>query len=244
MLNNKVISAQDTPEGTGARVRRVFPSGLLMDFDPFVLLDEFFVDPTAGFPEHPHRGFEALTYMLDGTFWHRDNLGNDSEVGAGGVQRFTAGKGIVHSEMPGGGTTVCHGLQLWLNLPRSLKQVQPSYQQVLPEEIPQENVLGGVIRTIIGEKSPVSVQTPVAYLDIRLDKDITYELPVMSERNAFMYVYNGKLDISGMQCGKGQAYLMGASRSQTIHTLESSGFIFLAGRPHGEPIYHNGPFVD
>lgn len=244
MITDSVINVQDTPEGAGARVRRLFPSRSLMDYDPFVLLDEFFVDPTAGFPEHPHRGFEAVTYMLEGSFWHRDVLGNDSEVDAGGVQRFTAGRGLVHSEMPGGGTKVCHGLQLWVNLPRRLKQIEPAYQRVMPEEIPLENVSGGRIRTVVGTTSPVELQTQVAYLDLNLDQGISYYLPVYSEFAAFLYVYKGKIEIAGKSCGQGQAYFLGFSRAETVRTVEPSGFVFLAGRPHNEPVYHNGPFID
>lgn len=244
MITDSVVSAQDIPEGAGAKVRRIFPSGNLMDYDPFVLLDEFFVDPTAGFPEHPHRGFEAVTYMLEGSFWHRDVLGNDSEVDAGGVQRFTAGRGLVHSEMPGGGVRVCHGLQLWVNLPRRLKQIEPSYQRVMPEEIPREDVSGGSIRTVVGISSPVELKTRVVYLDLKLDQGISYLLPVFSEFVAFLYVYEGRVEVAGKNCGQGQAYFFGLSRAETVRTVEPSGFVFLAGRPHGEPVYHNGPFID
>ncbi len=243
-MDKQIVAAQDTPEGAGARVRRLFPTKKFMDYDPFVLLDEFFVDPTAGFPEHPHRGFEAVTYMLEGTFWHRDILGNDSEVGAGGVQRFNAGRGLIHSEMPGGGTTVCHGLQLWINLPRRLKQSEPSYQQVLPEQIPEESITGGKIRTIIGPSSPVVLQTPVTYIDVKLEKNYSYHLPVISESNLFIYVYTGKVEVGGQSCGQGQACFMGFSGPDTVHAIQDSGFVFLAGRPHAEPIYHNGPYVD
>ncbi|MFP4163595.1 MAG: pirin family protein [Chitinispirillaceae bacterium] len=244
MIPDSVVQAQDTPEGVGARVRRLFPQKQLMDYDPFVLLDEFFVDPTAGFPEHPHRGFEAVTYMLEGSFRHRDVLGNDSEVDTGGVQRFTAGKGLVHSEMPGGETRVSHGLQLWINLPRRLKHIEPSYQSVLPEEIPSEKTPGGGIRTVIGPFSPLELKTQVVYLDIALQKDATYQMPVYREFSAFLYVYRGRIEIAEKSCGQGQAYFLGQSSAEAVYSRESCGFVFLAGKPLGEPVYHNGPYID
>ncbi|MDR0307718.1 MAG: pirin family protein [Chitinispirillales bacterium] len=243
--NQTIIAAFEMTEGVGTRVRRAFPTALLMSYDPFVLFDEFFVSQSTGFPEHPHRGFEALTYMLSGTFRHKDILGNDSEVGAGGVQRFTAGKGIVHSEMPGLGGHICRGLQLWINLPRRLKHIEPSYQRVSSEKIPQESFDGGRVRTIIGKNSPVKVLTSSSYLDLRLESQVTYELPLFSEWNSLIYVYNGKIEISGQRLGQGHVIFLGQQHKKPrVTALEASGFVFLAGKPHGEAIYHNGPYVD
>ena len=132
------IEAVETAEGAGAIVKRVFPTGQLKHFDPFPLLDEFNIEPPAGFPEHPHGGFEAVTYMLQGGFHHTDNLGNDSTVMAGGAQRFTAGKPIMHSELPGTEGSN-RGLQLWIRLPTKLRDLEPTYQQVDPKDIPERD---------------------------------------------------------------------------------------------------------
>ena len=131
----KKVVALTVPEGDGVMVKRLMPRQGLMNFDPFVLMDHFDIEG-GGFPDHPHRGFEAITYMLDGGMQHVDNLGNKSVVYAGGLQRFTAGKGLVHSEMPQGRA---QGIQLWINLPKRLKQMQPSYQQVDAEDIPSDS---------------------------------------------------------------------------------------------------------
>ncbi len=138
------VLAVGTMEGRGARVQRVFPTQLTGYQDPFVLLDDFAVAEPAGFPDHPHRGFEAFTYMIEGGFHHKDNLGNDSVVETGGTQRFTAGKGARHSEMPGSGG-VNRGLQLWINLPRSLKKMEPEYEPIHGDDIPENGDGKGLV---------------------------------------------------------------------------------------------------
>jgi redox-sensitive bicupin YhaK (pirin superfamily) len=125
----EIKKAVGTEEGEGAFVRRLFPTQDFNYLDPFVLFDEFFVIPPAGFPDHPHRGFEVITYMRGGAFLHRDSMGNEQIIKAGGVQRITTGRGIVHAEMPGT-KGVNHGLQIWINLPRRLKGLEPSYQNI------------------------------------------------------------------------------------------------------------------
>jgi redox-sensitive bicupin YhaK (pirin superfamily) len=138
-----------------------------MHFDPFVLLDEFSIRPPAGFPDHPHGGVEAITYMLEGGFHHRDNIGNDRVIMAGGIQKFTAGKGPVHAELPG--TDGLNGdLQLWTRLPKKLQNVEPEYQQVEPAAVPEKSLDGNRIRIIAGEGSPVKLYGKITYLDVRL----------------------------------------------------------------------------
>lgn len=161
MTTFKTSSAVETMEGSGAKVKRLFPIRAdLMNYDPFVLWDHFELAPGAGFPEHPHRGFEAITYLFSGSIEHKDNLQNQSKVYAGGAQRFTAGKGIVHSEMPAKNTTST-GIQLWINLPRKLKKVEPDYQQVDAENIPEHIINGVRVRTIVGTKEGIQLHTPV-----------------------------------------------------------------------------------
>jgi len=150
------------PEGDGVDVKRLFPLRDFMNFDPFVLWDHFTLDSGRGFPDHPHRGFEAITYMFEGGMNHKDNLGNESFVTAGGAQRFTAGSGLVHSEMPAQ-TGVSNGIQLWINLPKRLKQVDAEYQQVNANEFPVKKLDGGTVKTIVGENSPLQLKTSVIY---------------------------------------------------------------------------------
>ncbi len=229
------IKAVETAEGAGARVKRLFPTQYLQNYDPFVLLDEFFVDRDAGFPDHEHRGFEAVTYMLEGTFRHKDNLGNDIEVSVGGVQRFTAGSGIVHSEMPGK-NNISHGLQLWVNLPKKLKKINPTYQQV--DNLPERKKDGLIIRIIVGENSPVELMTPVLYQDINIENKKTYDIKLPKGWRGFIYVLEGELN----DLNQGEALLI--DKNITIKTKTNSRFVFIAGNPHNEPIKQRGPFVD
>ncbi|MFP3871741.1 MAG: pirin family protein [Candidatus Natronoplasma sp.] len=168
-MKEKIFEPLTKKEGAGAEVRRIFPSTSLDHLDPFVLLDEFFVDADKGFPMHRHAGFEAVTYILEGSFRHKDDIGNDSVVGEGGVQKFTAGKGIKHSEMPVG-EKGAHGFQLWVNLPKEKKEIEPNYQKVEAKKIPETKDGTTIIRTIIGEGSPVKIETPVVYQDVILEK--------------------------------------------------------------------------
>ncbi|MCL2689586.1 MAG: pirin family protein [Chitinispirillia bacterium] len=244
MENDTIISAFETSEGAGARVLRAFPTRLIEDYDPFVLFDEFSLAPNASFPPHPHRGFEALTYMLEGSLRHQDILGNHGEVEALGVQRFTAGRGIVHSEMPGEGSGVSRGLQLWINLPHRLKHADPSYQCISAEEIPAKKVDGGSVRTITGPASPVKILTEMLYIDVCLDPQVFYEAEPVCGWNTFVYVYKGKVDINGQHIERGHAIFFSDHPKLLISAVERCGFVLLSGRPHGEPMYHNGPYVD
>lgn len=230
-------------EGAGARVRRVFPTQVSESVDPFVLLDEFFVGPDAGFPDHPHGGFEAMTYMLDGGFRHKDSLGNDSEVQAGGVQRFSAGKRIVHSELPGD-AELNHGLQLWINLPPEDKNAEPEYQQVNPEDIPVQKTETVEIRTIVGAGSPVRHHTDMFYHDIRLNKPTTHSIQVPGGFQGLVYVYSGRLTIADETLEAGDGYVLTDNARVDAVSKNAVGFVVLAGKPHGQPIVIRGSFVE
>ncbi|MFQ5761716.1 MAG: pirin family protein [Candidatus Bathyarchaeia archaeon] len=238
------MKAREVPEGAGAAVRRVFPTVEQQPMDPFVLLDEFSIKPPAGFPEHPHRGFEIVTYMLKGGFMHRDSMGNKLTVRDGGVQRITTGRGIIHAEMPASGE-VNYGLQLWINLPRKLKQIEPDYQVVEGETLPIRHQEGALVRTIIGEDSPVQLRTPVKYLDVTLDAgcSFTYDLP--ADFKTLIYLLSG----SGKACGEGPweaGTLLVLGGDGSVHACAESQlrFVLLAGKPWLEPIRLHGPFVD
>jgi redox-sensitive bicupin YhaK (pirin superfamily) len=236
------IESVPSIDGAGATLQRVFPQPSFRNLDPFVLLDDFDVQPPAGFPEHPHRGFEAFTYMIAGTFEHADNLGNVSRVTAGGTQRFNSGRGARHSEMPGTSSSN-RGLQLWVNLPRKLKQMDPEYADTQPDAMPVDESSGLVTRTIVGERSPVALHTEVEYLDVKLIADATFARTIPDERNTLVYVIDGVARIGDEEVPRGHGVLLSAGELEVVGN-EGTRFAFLSGRPHGEPILHRGPFVD
>jgi hypothetical protein len=238
----RVLTATPTREGQGAVVRRLFPSPGLRHLDPFVLLDDFSVREPAGFPRHPHRGFEALTYMLEGAFHHQDNLGNDSVVGRGGAQRFTSGRGAYHSEMPSGRDDN-RGMQLWINLPRRQKAMAPSYAASEARDLPEESVGGGFAREIVGARSPTVLETPVDYLELSLEAGAHFSRAVAPGWNALVYVVTGVVSLLGQRLGEGQAALPTSGVVELSATTDAR-LVFLAGLPHGEPILQRGPFVD
>jgi len=239
------LSARATLDGRGATLQRLFPSPELRHLDPFVLLDDFDVRQPAGFPDHPHRGFEAFTYMIEGAFHHRDSLGNDSVIGPGGTQRFTSGRGARHSEMPASEGSN-RGLQLWVNLPQRLKKVAPSYAGTEGAAIPERGVGEGLlarVREVVGASSPVELQTEVEYLDLRLFADADFSHAVPEGHAAVIYVLEGRVELLGETLIRGQALLPSAG-AITLSTDQPSRVLWLSGRPHGEPIRHRGPFVD
>jgi len=230
-------------EGAGVTVRRLFPLPGLRNLDPFVLWDHFSVAPGTGFPDHPHRGFEAITYMLTGSMRHSDNLHNRSTVGSGGAQRFTAGRGLVHSEMPGdsGDNT---GIQLWINLPRRLKGVAPGYQQVDAEAFPVEHFEGGWKKIIVGKGSPLRLLTPVVYSDIRLHAGGHYQEALREGFNGLAYLLEGRARIEGRDVHPGSACFLGGTARIAIDSREGCRLMLCQGQPHGEPIFQHGPYVD
>jgi redox-sensitive bicupin YhaK (pirin superfamily) len=245
LVNRQVfrkVEAVETAEGEGAVVKRVFPTRNLSSFDPFPLLDEFNITPPAGFPEHPHGGFEAVTYMLQGGFHHTDNLGNDSVVMAGGVQRFTAGKPIIHSELPGT-EGANRGLQLWVRLPTKLQHLKPTYQQVDAKDVPEQRVNGHLVRTVVGEGSSVKLQNDVSYLDVTLQKEQVFTHDVRRDLNAFIYVLEGAVKLGSVVVGKGEAGLLTGGDLVELSAADLARFVVIGGKPHGEEIVLRGSFV-
>jgi len=197
-----IIQSQPTIEGAGVKLRRAFGFGNTGDFDPFLLLDDFRnehpEDYLAGFPWHPHRGIETITYVLSGTVQHGDSLGNRGALGAGDVQWMTAGSGILHQEMPKGDERGrMHGFQLWANLPRSLKMTDPRYQDILAKDVPEVVDDDGTrVRVVVGDfwgkTGPVEgVAADPRYLDVWVPPRVKKTLPVESSRHAFAYVFEG-----------------------------------------------------
>jgi len=245
MENNTFIhSAVEMSEGDGVDVNRLFPvSSKMMNFDPFVLWDNFNLGPDRGFPTHPHRGFEAITYMFTGSIEHKDNLGNHSTVTAGGAQRFTAGRGMEHSEMPSSEES-SNGIQLWINLAKNKKSIEPDYQQIDEENIPLVNIEGGTIRVIVGDESLVKLQTPVRYLRVNLNAGAKLNEKVPEDYRGFIYILNGKLKVNTEIVNKREAFFFENISMLDIEALTESHFMLCMGRPHGEPIHQHGPFVD
>ncbi|MEM6294342.1 MAG: pirin family protein [Myxococcota bacterium] len=235
------IHANPTTDGDGATLARVFPSPQLRNLDPFVLLDDFDVRAPAGFPTHPHRGFEAFTYMVDGAFEHRDTMGNISSIASGGTQRFNSGRGAKHSEMPGSDGSN-RGLQLWVNLPKRLKRMEPEYEGMDAEALPMQRSGAETTRIIAGGDSPVGLHTEVDYRDVTLLAD-RWSVDVPQGRNTLLYVIDGTLTLGAHTARRGEALLVDAGRLQVAGT-KGTRFAYLSGAPHGEPIRHRGPFVD
>ncbi|VFQ67054.1 unnamed protein product [Cuscuta campestris] len=250
----KKVLAKQQSEGDGARVRRSIGRHELKNIDPFLMLDEFEVSPPAGFPDHPHRGFETVTYMLEGAFTHQDFSGHKGTIGTGDVQWMTAGRGIVHSEMPAGEGTQ-KGLQLWINLASKDKMIEPNYQELLSRDIPSAESDGVQVKVIAGEamgvKSPVYTRTPTMYLDFTLQPATEYHQRVPQSWNAFIYVIEGEgsfgTENSRTPATAHHCLVLGPGEGVSVWNSASSGqplrFVLLGGQPIREPVVQCGPFV-
>ena len=227
--------ASIVPEGDGVEVKRLMPLANCRNFDPFVLWDHFDISG-GGFPNHPHRGFEAITYMFDGGMKHTDNLGNQGTVFGGGAQRFTAGKGMVHSEMPDGKAV---GIQLWINLPKRLKAIEPNYQQV--ECIPVEKKDGVSIRSIVGENGSIQLKTDVEYLDVSFEQGAMWKRNIPNEFRGFLYMVEGSLIVNGEAIHAGQAAFIEQESKLDLFANDTSRVMWCFGKPHGEHIHQHGP---
>jgi hypothetical protein len=250
----KVVRGQRSSDGAGVRLTRVIGGRALPDLDPFLLFDEFgseeASDYIGGFPDHPHRGFETVTYMLAGRMRHGDNKGNTGLLGPGSVQWMTAGRGIVHSEMPEQEEGLMRGFQLWVNLPAKDKMTAPRYQDIAPEKIPEVDAGGGVkVRVIAGRfgevEAPVTaVATDPIYLDVALPADGKFETPLPAGHNAFAYVFEGDARIAGEQVARGELAVLGrGERFAVAAGADAARLVLIAGRPLNEPVAKYGPFV-
>ncbi|CAM3487024.1 pirin family protein [Hydrogenibacillus schlegelii] len=215
----KVLPLSPTTDGEGAQVRRLMPTRTLFFLDPFLLLDHFAVSPPAGFPPHPHRGFEIITYMLEGAFRHADDAGHEGVIFAGGAQRITAGSGIWHSEMPGT-DGVNEGLQLWINLPRSEKGIPPGYQDVPPEAFPVHAQGGVTVKTIVGSGSPIEILRPMRYEDVTLASDGRYRMEIPNGDQGLVYPLAGRLRVQ---------LRGGAEDGRVLEVPAGSALVVLAG---------------
>jgi redox-sensitive bicupin YhaK (pirin superfamily) len=252
----RLVGGQFVMDGAGVKINRVLTGPLQRRLDPFLMLDAFGSDKPgdyiAGFPEHPHRGFETITYMLHGSMRHRDSAGHEGLITDGGVQWMTAGRGVAHSEMPEQTEGLMEGFQLWLNLPASDKMQEPWYRDIPAAEIPRfETPEGATVQVIAGESHGVAgaVQRDVTqplYLDIALPAGARFEQPLPSTHNAFVYVFRGEAVIDGKAVPAGRmAILANPPQADGVSISASSDarVLLLAGQPLGEPIAQYGPFV-
>jgi len=257
----RVQPSEAVTDGDGVKIQRAVARGALQTFDPFLLLDEIASDEAAdyigGFPEHPHRGFETVTYMLEGTMRHRDHMGNEGLLVSGGVQWMTAGRGVLHSEMPQQEAGRLHGFQLWVNLPAAEKMSPPAYREYGPEQIPEIALAGqGSVKVIAGTVTlngetvtgPVEgVTTQPDYLDIALSAGQSLTLPINQDKRALLYVYQGAIEVRDDQSGRPlrqqQLGMLGEGAVLEISAEQDSRLLLLAGKPLNEPVANWGPFV-
>jgi redox-sensitive bicupin YhaK (pirin superfamily) len=255
-----VVESVAASDGAGVKLRRSLGSRRNLRFDPFLMLDEFFSDDPndyiAGFPPHPHRGFETVTYMLDGRMRHEDSFGNRGDLGPGDVQWMTAARGIIHSEMPQQTAGRMRGFQLWINLPASEKMKPAAYRDIPAAQIPTVQLAsGGSIRVIAGQFSAQGVVTsgPIGglstapqYFDLRLPPTAQAHIPTPVSHNAFLYVYEGEAVVGddARELPFRAAGLLTPGDEVVVRAGErGAGLLLLSGRPIGEPVVQHGPFV-
>lgn len=258
---SKTIASIPTSDGAGVKLRRSLGAQRSLRVDPFLMLDEFGTenpdDYIAGFPPHPHRGFETVTYMLDGNMRHEDHMGNVGDLSAGGVQWMTAGRGIIHSEMPQQTEGRMRGFQLWVNLPAAEKMKPASYRDIAAVDIPVVKLDGKTVKIIAGTfnndcqttAGPINgLTTEPLFFDVHLDAYAVFEHPLPDQHNAFVYSYEGQIEV-GPENDASKLPVQTAGILSSGDTLRFKALtpdtrvIVLAGKPIGEPIEQQGPFV-
>jgi redox-sensitive bicupin YhaK (pirin superfamily) len=254
----RLVRGRPTSDGAGVKLTRVIGGPDLPELDPFLLLDEFGTDRAedylAGFPSHPHRGFETVTYMLDGRMRHKDNHGNEGLLTPGSVQWMTAGRGLVHSEMPEQESGRMRGFQLWVNLPARDKMTEPKYQEYAPDRIPVVAPAAGVsVKVIAGQVGEVvgpivQPATDPVYLDIALESGAGWEYSLPEGHNAFAYAFEGEATVGEGEDARAletheMAVLGGGDLLRLRAGSKGARLIVVAGRPLREPVMRHGPFV-
>ena len=249
----QAIAARPTSDGAGVRLKRSIGTDMLSELDPFLLLDNFGTenpdDYIAGFPDHPHRGFETVTYMIRGLMRHKDSSGAEGLLRPGGVQWMTAGHGIIHSEMPEQTEGEMSGFQLWVNLPAAEKMCVPRYQDFEPDEVPLVQPAGGVeVRVIAGEvdgvPGPVNgIAIEPTYLDITFPPGATFSTDLPLGHTAFAYVFQGQATISNDKVELDHLAVLSDGDQVRMSSADGGRLILVAGKPFGEPVARHGPFV-
>lgn len=250
---NQRVQGMSLIEGAGVPVRRYLGTPELMDVDPFIMLDEFTSDADnqylEGFPTHPHRGFETVTYMIKGRSRHKDSTGDEGVLEPGDVQWMTAGRGILHSEMPEPTEEGLRGMQFWINLPAELKMIEARYQNIPSEDICEVKTDDTLVRIIAGsydsQSGPAQSLTDVTLLDVQLNAGATFTLDVPAENNVILMGLEGEVSVENDAQTFSRAQLVRLSHGDTVHlkAIENARFMLASGKPISEPIARGGPFV-
>lgn len=258
MTIEQILTASPASDGGGVKLYRIVGPNGMRGLDPFLLLDEFGSDAAsdyiAGFPPHPHRGFETVTYMLEGRMLHEDHLGHQGLLSSGGVQWMTAGRGVIHSEMPQQESGRMHGLQLWINLPAKDKLKDPAYRHLPAEIIPVVTRPDGVeVKVIAGsfadgaqiiQGAAQGIATDPLYLDVRLPPQTDLEVPIQNEQRALVYLIAGGLRVANRMIAPRQMAVLSPGEVIPLQAgAEGARALVLAARPLNEPVAHYGPFV-
>lgn len=250
----RLLTGQPMSEGAGVRLRRAF-AGASPNLDPFLLFDDFSShreeDYIAGFPWHPHRGMETVTYILSGEVEHKDSIGNAGSITAGDVQWMSAGSGIIHQEMPQKRTDGICGFQLWVNLPKSAKMESPKYRDIAASSIPETVVSGAHIKIIAGGFEDVSgavsdIAGAPSYLDVSLEKRATFEYPVRTDNTVLLYILDGQITVGTKREAAVAGTMVVTEHGDTVHVESpdgSSRFLLLSGTPLNESVAWHGPIV-
>ena len=250
----KITQGMPTSDGAGVKLTRLLGTPDLRVLDPFLMLDKFHSDNPgdylAGFPPHPHRGFETVTYMVEGRMRHQDNKGHEGVIEPGGVQWMTAARGIVHSEMPEQEDGLMSGFQLWVNLPKAEKMKDPGYQEYDEAQVPSDTREGVVAKIVTGQtstgvKGPVTdVTVDPLYAELRMEPGAVFEEPIPDAKTAFLAVHTGDVEAGGMKLKEAQLGVFGRGDAIRIKAGPKGARLMLAaGKPIGEPIVWGGPFV-
>ena len=251
-MKKTILKGRSTYDGAGVKLNRIFAHDHTALTDPFLLLDHFGSDDPEdyikGFPWHPHRGIETVTYMLGGTVAHGDNIGNSGVIGTGDIQWMTAGGGVIHQEMPQPTEGMMHGLQLWVNLPAANKMMGPRYRGILEKEVPLVKNKGSEVRVIAGAygnvKGPVKdLVVDVEYLDIRLKNSGAFKHMIKKGYTSFCYVVEGSGKFDGDTVASGHIILFAGPGNIPVEAKENLQYIFVTGQQLKEPVAWGGPIV-
>ena len=251
-MKKVILQGHSTYDGAGVKLKRIFSHDHTTLTDPFLMLDHFGSDNpddyVKGFPWHPHRGIETVTYVLGGTVEHGDNVGNSGTIGPGDIQWMTAGGGIIHQEMPKAAKGMMHGLQLWVNLPAKDKMMEPRYRGILEKEVPVVKIPGGEVRVIAGVyenvTGPVSeLVVDIEYLDVRLKKGMTLSHEGKKGYASFCYLIEGTGEFDDTKLEQAQLILFTEAGRIGIKAIEDIHYIFVTGKQIKEPIAWGGPIV-
>lgn len=252
----RIVQGVPTSDGAGVQLTRVIGSPELNMLDPFLLLDQFESDDAndyiGGFPAHPHRGFETVTYLLDGRMRHKDNAGNEGVIESGGVQWMTAGRGIVHSEMPEQEDGLLKGFQLWVNLPAKYKMTKPAYQEVTADQLGLETQENGNVIKVIAGKTDNGTTGPIVnrffdinYMDVSLQAGNEFSQQIPKEHNAFIYVLEGEVRFSeqGQTISEKQLGVLTQGDYITLQARDKTRLLLASAETLDEPVARGGPFV-